>query len=170
MKKNRIHFGSIVSVSGLKGYLKVKPSFSELKYIEDVILIDKKEKAHNCKMNFVRLQKGNMIMKLNNINERTHAESFIGCDLFIEEKLLPPLKKGEYYLNDLKGCTVSGENNKKIGTIKNIKNFGAGDLIEISYKNNKSFYLPLNKENVEKIDIKNKMILVNPIKGIIPTK
>ena len=37
---------------------------------------------------------------------------------------------------------------------------------EINFKENK-IYIPLNDDNVISVDIENKKILVNPIKGII---
>ena len=51
--------------------------------------------------------------------------------------------------------------------MKNIKNFGADDLIEVEQKYKKSFFLPLNGENIKKIDLNNKIIIADPIKGII---
>ena len=47
-----------------------------------------------------------------------------------------------------------------------VDNFGAGDLIETIYKEN-NIYIPLNDENVLSVNIENKKIIVNPIKGII---
>ena len=58
-------------------------------------------------------------------------------------------------------------NNKLLGNIINIDNFGASDLINIKKTNNKSFYIPMNKDNIVKVDIKKKLVIVNPIKGIL---
>ena len=57
-------------------------------------------------------------------------------------------------------------NGKKIGNVVNVKNFGAGDLLETKI-NNKTFYIPMNKENLVFVDLDKKKITVNPMKGII---
>ena len=54
-----------------------------------------------------------------------------------------------------------------LGKVINIDNFGAGDLINIQQPNGNNFYIPMNKENVVKIDIKNRLLIVNPINGIL---
>ena len=52
-----------------------------------------------------------------------------------------------------------------LGNIINVDNFGAGDLLETIYKNRK-IYIPLD-DNVLSVDLEKKIILVDPIKGII---
>ena len=54
-----------------------------------------------------------------------------------------------------------------MGNIIKIDNFGAGDLVKVKRTNNKSFYIPMNEDNVVKVDLKKKLVIVNPIKGIL---
>ena len=54
-----------------------------------------------------------------------------------------------------------------IGIVYNVKNFGAGDLLEIVDKNKKISYIPFNDDNIEDIDINNKKIIINPILGLL---
>ena len=56
--------------------------------------------------------------------------------------------------------------NLLLGNVVDIKNFGAGDLIEIKNKDQKIFYIPMNKENLVDVNLSNKTITVNPIKGL----
>ena len=64
-------------------------------------------------------------------------------------------------------CEVKTSKNILLGNIIDIDNFGAGDLIKIKKDNNKSFYIPMNGENVVKVNLKKKLVIVNPIKGIL---
>ena len=73
----------------------------------------------------------------------------------------------QFYVSDLIDCKVQTKNNKFLGTIINIDNFGAGDLINIKKSNGKTFYIPMNEENVIDINIKKRIIIVSPIKGIV---
>ena len=80
---------------------------------------------------------------------------------------MPRLKKNEYYSYELIGFTVEKKNKKILGFVKNINNFGSEDLIEVFKNNKKTFFIPINKENVLRIDLSNKKIIVDPIKGIL---
>ena len=64
-------------------------------------------------------------------------------------------------------CEVKTSKNILLGIIIDIDNFGAGDLIKIKKDNNQSFYIPMNEDNVVKVDLKKKLVIVNPIKGIL---
>ena len=89
--------------------------------------------------------------------------------MLINKNKLPALSKNEYYPDDLIGFVVQTINGKTLGLVKKIFNFGAGDLLEI-YSNKKFFFLPFDKNNIKKIDKKNKKIISKPIKGIVLNK
>ena len=86
--------------------------------------------------------------------------------IFAPKEKFPKTKSNEYYADDLIGSKVVHKNGNFIGNVISVDNFGAGDLLEINFKENK-FYIPLNDDNVISVDIENKNILVNPIKGVI---
>ena len=41
---------------------------------------------------------------------------------------------------------------------------------EIYNKNTKSYYLPINNENIVKVNLKSKTIIADPLRGIVPNK
>ena len=55
---------------------------------------------------------------------------------------------------------------RKLELLLILKIFGASDLLETKI-NNKIFYIPMNKDNLVSVNLDNKEIIVNPIKGII---
>ena len=77
------------------------------------------------------------------------------------------LKKKSISLSNLINFKIINLNKTTLGTVISIDNFGAGDLINVKTNNKKSFYIPMNKENVKEIDSEKKIVIVNPIKGII---
>ena len=167
MKNSIVNVGKVIGVVGIKGYLKAKIFLSESKNIEKLGLVFFDNEKKFLKVKFIREYKGNAIISVQNIDNRNKAEALIGKNIFINRDQLPSLKKNEYYLRDLIGMVVKNFDNTRLGVAKNIKNFGAEDLVEVYQKNNKYFFLPLNKENIKKIDLKNKIILINALKGII---
>ena len=77
------------------------------------------------------------------------------------------IDEGEYYVIDLIGCNVFNLENESLGSVVNIKNFGAGDLIEITCDSKKNFYIPMNDDNLISVNILEKKIIVNPMKGLL---
>ena len=57
--------------------------------------------------------------------------------------------------------------NSFLDSIKDIENFGAGDLIKIIMKNGNEILVPINKDNITSIDLSKKKIIISPMKGII---
>ena len=82
-----------------------------------------------------------------------------------QKEKFPPTKPNEYFVNDLISCEIIHKNGTSIGNVISVDNFGAGDLLETIYKN-KKIYIPLD-DNVLSVDLEKKIILVDPIKGII---
>ena len=60
---------------------------------------------------------------------------------------------------------ISSEN--CIYQIVDVKNFGAGDLLEIQNTEKKIFHIPMNNENLSKVEIEKKIITVDPLKGLL---
>ena len=61
---------------------------------------------------------------------------------------LPPLEEGEYYHADLIGLPVVTEQGEAIGTVADVMNYGATDLVEIERANGKKFMVPLTEQAV----------------------
>lgn len=83
------------------------------------------------------------IIKFNEITNRTAAENLKSMVLYRPKE---KLSDGEFYLSDLKGkkVTVLGKSNE-FATIKNVLNFGAGDIIELEY-NEKIVLIPFRNQ------------------------
>ena len=167
MNSSKIQIGVIVGASGIKGLLKVKIFLVDPKIIKKLGTIMLNSSIKKYKIDFIRKQKNLTIVKLDGIEDRNKVELLINKKIYIDIKQLPILKKNEFYSYQLIGLRVERKNKKKLGIVKNINNFGSDDLIEIETINKKTIFLPMNKENVLEIDINNKRIIVEPIKGLL---
>ena len=165
-KSNLIHVGTFGSPIGLKGEIKVTmltSSFVFFKMLKIYLNEDASEKWNFIKM---RILNKKLIVHPLDCNNRDDAEKFRGKKIFSQLSNFPKTKKGKYYVRDLIGCSVIMINGKKIGNIVSVKNFGASDLLETKI-NNKTFFIPMNKDNLVSINLDKKKIIVNLIKGII---
>ena len=158
--------GTFGSPIGLKGEIKVKmltSSFEFFKMLKVYLNEDASETWNFVKM---RILNNKLIIHPQDCNNRDDAEKFRGKKIFSQSSNFPKTNKGEYYVRDLIGFRVIMINGKKIGNVMSVKNFGASDLLETKI-NNKTFYIPMNKDNLVSVDMDKKKIIVNLLKGII---
>jgi len=111
------------------------------------------KKIYDCAGNEFRFkvlnQKNNTaVIKLDSVNDRNEAEGLKGISFYIKKEDLPELKSNQFFICDLIGQKVSVVGEDVNLRIIDVKNFGAGDLIEISEKGAKdSFFIPFTKKN-----------------------
>ena len=72
------------------------------------------------------------IARLSGIDDRDAAEALKGERLYVPKSALPEAEDGAYYHADLIGLRVETAAGEKLGTVKAVHNFGAGDVIEIT--------------------------------------
>ena len=93
------------------------------------------------------------VIKFDFVNNRNEAEWLKGVSFYVRKEDLPKLENDQFFFCDLIGQKVSviGENLDL--KIIDVKNFGAGDLIEILEKGSRdSFFIPFTKENFPETD------------------
>jgi len=102
----------------------------------------------------------NILGVIDEINDLEKAKKFIGKKILIEKENLPKLNKNQFYFNDLISLKVYVKK-KKLGTVSNVKNHGAGDYLEI-INNKDELLVPINNYHIQSIDLENNKILLNP--------
>lgn len=152
--------GKIVAAHGIKGEVKFC-SFTENPadvfnygphYKSDGSLINISLKRH-MKKNF-------FIVNVNQIIDRNEAEALQHIDIFIEKSKLPEKEVGEYYHHIIEGAIIVVDD-KKIGIVSSIQDFGAGTFLEIQCDDNSLATLPFSDDAIISIDQDQKIIVVN---------
>ena len=168
MKKNNlIHVGTFGQPQGLKGDIKINiltSSLESFKILKNYFTEDGKIIFY-----FTALRKVGKknIASLKGCEDRNAALEYKGINIFSSKENFLTISEDEYYVIDLIGCDVFNVEKKSLGTVVDIKNFGAGDLIEITHDNKKNFYIPMNDDNLISVNIIEKKIIVNPMKGLL---
>src|SRR5262249_29041318 len=75
---------------------------------------------------------GEAIIRFKGIADRGAAETLKGAELFVSRDALPALDESEFYHADLIGLSAYDTENRLLGQVLAIHNYGAGDVIEIS--------------------------------------
>ncbi|ALN41456.1 16S rRNA processing protein RimM [Rickettsia rhipicephali] len=143
--ENLILVGVIKSCHGIKGHVMLKSFTDPATKILERNLVN--ESGANIYIKLISQNaKGELICTFNDIATRNEAENLKGYKIFCLRASLPELEEDEFYIADLTHLPILNQDHKEIGKIKNILNFGAGDIIEIEFSDQTTELLPFNKE------------------------
>lgn len=95
---------------------------------------------------------GEAIVRFEGVADRNEAEALAGAELFVDRAALPPLADSEFYHADLVGLSAYDAEDRLIGKVSAIHNYGAGDVIEIARGEDDTVLLAFTRENVPAID------------------
>ena len=177
--KDFVVIGKIQKTVGIRGYLKIKvltdfpEHFDELKHVklfnEEKNIFIKNEITGND--NFIIED-----IKLNNNIARILFRYYTSPELayklkesllLIKEKDKMKLKKNSFYFFDLIDCEIK-YNNKIIGKVLSVENYGGDDQLSIKLLDNKKdILIPMVKQFIKRIDVDKKLIEVELIEGFI---
>ena len=74
----------------------------------------------------------------------------------------------EFYYDELKGLKILIDGSIQKGIVKDVFNFGSGDVLEVSLDHREAtIYIPFDRDNVRRIDLSKREILLTPIKGLL---
>ena len=162
--------GQILAAHGIKGEVKLK-SFTDdpLAMCDYGPLQDEQGiTTYQLKINGVQPNQhgGAIIAKIKGIADRNAAEALARTKpkLYVTRDQLPPAEKGRYYIEDLKGFSAVSEKGKVLATLKDVANYGAGDIAVFTLlegpENKREFMLPFKEPYVGKVDVKKRSIQI----------
>ena len=158
----KILIGTVINVHGVRGSVKIKTLSNDPSYLSQIKNFYDHKGQLLPHLNFISRNSDVWIASIENINDRDQAIKLKGLEIYALKQDLPVLSNNHYYHCDLLGCKIIDLTGKEIGTVKNIHNFGAGDIIEfLLLTANKDFMLPLSQTYVKHIDISAKTIVLD---------
>ncbi|HPE15282.1 MAG TPA: ribosome maturation factor RimM [Bacilli bacterium] len=159
-----ISVGKIMETFALKGEVKIASNF---KLKEKVFVAGNNLYVGNNKeclvISKIRFYKDRVYVLFEGFNHIDEAEKYLKEIVYIKKEEIS--LDGDYLDEDIIGFNII-DKSKNIGILKKINYVGNNSLFEIS-SNNKTFYIPNNKEFIKKIDFGKKEIIVETIKGMI---
>ncbi|MCI8393955.1 MAG: 16S rRNA processing protein RimM [Bacilli bacterium] len=161
----KVYVGKIVNTHGIKGELRL---LSDFDYKERIFVSGSKifigtEYQKEIIKSYRRHKKFDMIELegYQNINE---VLAYVGKKVYCNREDLY-LNQKEYLLEDLLHCHII-ENRINYGEVTEIVYNNNNILLKVKYQN-KFFYIPKQEYFIEKININEKKIYVNHVKGLI---
>lgn len=160
--------GKLVNTHGIKGEVKIYPLTDDVgrfNYLKRAYLGEKKIPIN---IEGVKYHKGMAILKFKEYNDINEVLKFKDDYLFVDDENRVVLPENHYFISDLIDCKVYDMSNNYIGNIKDVLQGYSNDVYVIKDKDSiKEFLVPVVKEFVKKVDIKEKLILIDPLEGMI---
>ena len=164
--KDSVLVGRFGAPVGLNGKIKViimTTTFEVFKNLKSYTNFDGSIVWNFSKITFV----GNKcIVQIDNCFSPEDASNYKGQNIYSSKKNFPTTRENEYYINDLIGCKAIFKKKNIFGEVISVKNFGAGDLLEVKL-DNKFVLIPFNNENNISVNLIKKEIILDPISGIL---
>ena len=161
--------GQIVNTSGLKGILKIKPFTDDIKKFNNIktIYIKTKNGLKEFKIEQVRYVKNMVMLKLFGIDTVEEAEKYRNLYIKILRDQEEELEEGFYYVVDILGCKVNTDANQELGKVIDVFQTGSNDVYVVKDEQGKQVLLPAIKQVIKNVDIKNKIITVHLLEGLV---
>lgn len=157
---NNVLIGKIVKAQGIKGEVKVMPITSDINRFKKLsyCLIDNKR----YDVTHARIGIDNFAyLTFEQIKDRNGAELLRNKEIFVNKEDRIKLNPNEFFIDDLMGSLVVGEDNEEIGEIINVENYGATDILTVSIGMGMSFAFPLLNDVIVSFDENKKVLTVN---------
>lgn len=163
-----IQVGKIINTHGIKGELKIFPltdNINRFDELRSVFIGDEKLKVNIEK---VWYQKGIVIIKFKEFDDINQVLSYKDEYIYIDEEDKVQLPKDTYFIYEIIGSKVIDTEGNEIGIVKDILTNLPNDVYVVENSVNKKEYLiPAVKHIVLEVNIKEKMITIEPIEGLI---
>lgn len=162
IKKGKlITLGHISAAHGIKGEVLVKTYTEAPENIAAYGPLTSEDRTAEIALTIVRITNKGVIARVAGVTDRNGAEALKGVKLCVARDKLPEPDEDEWYYSDLIGLAVYDTDGAKLGTVKHMHNFGAGDLLELQFSDGRaSELIAFNRETVLQVDIARRCITV----------
>ena len=156
---NLIIIGKITGAHGVRGELKIFPLTDDprrfLKLKKCIICGQNFEKPEAAACASARLDRGNVLVRLEGVLDRDKAELLRGRFIAVTRDNAVKLKKDNYFITDLKGLKVIDDDRGEVGTVIDCFETGPQFTLEIKRDKKKNLMIPFVKAYCYEVSIGN---------------
>ena len=164
-----LQVGVITSTHGVRGEVKVFPTtddpnrFKSLKHV----LLDTGREKKSLEVQGVKFFKQFVILKFKGYDSINEIEKFVKKNLYVTRENAVKLKKDEYFIADLIGMTVKGEDVAILGTVSDVLQTGANDVYVVALADGGEVLLPAIKDCILSVDMEKREMQVHVLDGLL---
>ncbi len=166
---DRVIVGAIGGAFGVHGEVRLKSYCADPQAIADYTPLYSKDGRAFAQVVLTGQLKNGFTARIDSVMSKEDADALRNVDLYADRTMMPSLPDDEYYYADLIGLTVVDTGGTTLGTVKNVMDHGAGDLLELIVSTQaETILLPFTQAAVPTVDLSAKRIVANPPDGLFP--
>jgi 16S rRNA processing protein RimM len=153
---------------GVRGEMRVKSYTNDPKALSAYGDLTDSTGARSFKIVALRILKDDMVVvRLDGVADRGAAALLNGVELFAHRENLPAPDADEFYHVDLVGLVATTRDGETLGRVIGLRNFGAGDILEIAPPGGgETLLFPFTKAVAPEIDVPAGSIVIVPPREI----
>ena len=163
----RIVVGSLGGAFGVQGEVRLKSFCADPAAIVDYTPLFTENGRQFAQLVLTGQQKNGFTARLDGVVTKEDADALRNVKLLADRAQMPSLPDDEYYYTDLIGLDVLDTGGEKLGTVKNVMDHGAGDLLEVQVPGaSDTVLLPFTQTAVPTVDLSAGRIIADPPDGL----
>ena len=168
MAEKRILVGAIAAAHGVRGEVKIKRFTEIARDVASYGPVEDESGQRRFKLKLRGEAKGLVIAQLEGVADRNAAEALKGLRLYVSRAALGKKPKRatkaaeRWFVADLVGLAAFDTAGVALGTVKNVANYGAGDILEVTTAAGQSLLFAFTKRTVPVVDIEGGRITIDP--------
>lgn len=153
--------GQIINTHGVKGEVKVYPLTDDIRRFRKLkeVYIDNEVK----KITWCKIQPDKVILKIEGIESVEEAFKLKNKYITIPREEAAELKENQYFIADIKGCSVFDENEEYLGKVYDVINTKNNDVYWVRREGMEDLLIPALKDIVISVDINSNKIIIKAV-------
>jgi len=165
---DRICVGAIAGSFGVAGEVRIKSFCADPAAIANYAPLTTETNLKGFSVTIIRPVKNGFAARLTGIETREQANALRGEKLFADRAMFPAPTEDEYYHADLIGLLALDTGGETLGTVKDVLNHGAADLLEIQAPGQSDTVLiPFTRDIVPTVNLAAGRIIIDPPDGLL---
>jgi 16S rRNA processing protein RimM len=154
--------GRIPGIFGVRGELKCDPtSAGRIVFSPGTELCCARgEHRATVRLAAVRSHGNRLLIRIEGVDDASAAGAYAGALLYASRDRIG-LGEGEYLDDDLVGCSVTGKDGTRYGTVQRVEHYPASDMLIVD-----GTYVPMVRSIVCEIEIAHRRIVIDPPRGL----
>jgi 16S rRNA processing protein RimM len=166
-KESLVCVGVVGAPKGLRGEVRIKSFTADPADIGAYGPLFDAAGERTFRVAVVGKSKGQVIVRIEGVEDRDAARTLKGVHLHVPRGALPETGDEEYYHADLIGLRAELAGGERLGTIRAIYDFSAGDLLEIAREDGGVVMVPFTRAVVPEIDFDGGRVVIEPPPGLL---
>jgi 16S rRNA processing protein RimM len=149
----KICVGAITGAHGIRGEVKLRSYTADPASLTDYGPLTSADGLRVYQLKIRSSAGDSLIAAIEGVSDRNAAEKLRGTELYVDRGRLPQTAEDEYYYEDLVGLRVLTISGDVFGTVHQVHNFGAGDLVEIAETSGQKNLYAFNDKTFPNVDL-----------------